>query len=233
MDLFAGNIAAQPSAVIQNIANGVDNNVFTALQDGFYTVEITNGTSNCTSNFVQVEVLNTQVFPDIIIENVVSSTNCAGGTLDGAIDVFADVDGDGWQDVFVNLQGPNLNSGNVQLLMNNGDETFNVEPLPVEAQFSPIHAILVDDFNDDGFQDMLLGGNFYGVPPDQGRYDASYGSLLLGDGTGNFVAVSLQTSGFVASGEVRQIKSIQTASGEILVMAARSNDTVVIFRKRE
>ena len=119
------------------------------------------------------------------------------------------------------------------LLMNNGDETFDVEPLPVEAQFSPIHAILVDDFNDDGKADLLLGGNFYGVPPDQGRYDASYGSLLLGDGTGNFVAASLQTSGFVASGEVRQIKSIRTASGETLVMAARSNDTAVIFRKRE
>ncbi|MCH7676424.1 VCBS repeat-containing protein, partial [candidate division KSB1 bacterium] len=151
---------------------------------------------------------------------------------------YADYAGKSLQDIFSREQ---LEAATVRtatefgsvLLMNNGDETFNVEPLPVEAQFSPIHAILVDDFNDDGFQDMLLGGNFYGVPPDQGRYDASYGSLLLGDGTGNFVAVSLQTSGFVASGEVRQIKSIQTASGETLVMAARSNDTAVIFRKRE
>jgi hypothetical protein len=117
------------------------------------------------------------------------------------------------------------------LLMNNGDETFNITPLPVEAQFSPIYAILIDDFNKDGYQDMLLGGNFFGVPPDQGRYDAGYGSLLLGDGTGAFVPVSLQNSGFVVTGEVRQIKSLQTATGETLIMAARNNDTVVIFKR--
>lgn len=151
---------------------------------------------------------------------------------------YADYAGKSLQDIFSpeQLEAATVRTatefGSV-LLMNNGDETFELKQLPVEAQFSPLYTILIDDFNKDGFQDMLLGGNFHGVPPDQGRYDASYGSLLLGDGTGNFVAVSLQTSGFVASGEVRQIKSIQTASGETLVMAARSNDTAVIFRKRE
>ncbi len=115
------------------------------------------------------------------------------------------------------------------LLMNNGDETFSIGQLPVEAQFSPIYSILIGDFNKDGYQDMLLGGNFFGVPPDQGRYDASYGCILLGDGTGTFVPVGLQNSGFVVAGEVRQIKSLQAASGETLVMAARNNDTVVIF----
>jgi len=116
------------------------------------------------------------------------------------------------------------------LLMNNGDKKFNVNQLPVEAQFSPIYAILIDDFNEDGYQDMLLGGNFHGVPPDQGRYDAGYGCLLLGDGTGAFAPVSLQHSGFAVTGEIRHIKSLQTASGETLVMAARNNDTVVAFR---
>jgi len=116
------------------------------------------------------------------------------------------------------------------LLMNHGDETFNVTQLPVEAQFSPIYAILIDDFNKDGYQDMLLGGNFYGVPPDQGRYDAGYGCLFLGDGKGTFTPVSLQHSGFAVTGEIRQIKSLQTASGETLVMAARNNETVVTFR---
>jgi hypothetical protein len=116
------------------------------------------------------------------------------------------------------------------LLMNNGDETFGMMQLPIEVQFSPVYAILIGDFNQDGNQDMLLGGNFHGVPPDRGRYDAGYGGLLLGDGTGAFAPVSLQNSGFVVTGEVRQIKSVRTASGESLIMAARNNDTVVIFR---
>lgn len=116
------------------------------------------------------------------------------------------------------------------LLMNNGDETFNIGPLPVEAQFSPLYSLLIDDFNKDGYQDMLLGGNFYSVAPDQGRYDASYGCLLLGDGTGAFTAVTLQNTGVAISGEVRQIQSLQTAAGETVVVVARNNDTVLIIK---
>jgi hypothetical protein len=117
------------------------------------------------------------------------------------------------------------------LLLNNRNENFSIRQLPVEAQFSPVYAILIDDFNQDGYQDILLGGNFYGVPPIEGRYDASYGCLLQGDGMGIFTPVSLQNSGFVVSGEVRHLKSVQTASSEKLVIVARNNDTVVIFKQ--
>jgi len=116
------------------------------------------------------------------------------------------------------------------LLLNQGDETFRQTPLPVEAQFAPIYAILLGDFNRDGNKDLLLGGNFYGAPPEQGRYDAGYGCLLLGNGAGTFTSVSLQNSGFVVAGEIRQIKAVQTAAGKTLIMAARNNDTVMIFR---
>ena len=117
------------------------------------------------------------------------------------------------------------------LLLNSGVESFQIRQLPVEAQFSPIYAILIDDFNQDSYQDMLLSGNFYGVPPILGRYDASYGCLLFGDGTGTFKPVSLQESGFVVTGEVRQTKPLLTASGETLLIVARNNDTVAIFKQ--
>jgi hypothetical protein len=116
------------------------------------------------------------------------------------------------------------------LLMNQGGETFQRVQLPAEAQFSPIYAILIDDFNQDGNQDMLLGGNFYGAPPEQGRYDASYGSLLLGDGKGTFAPASLQASGFIVSGEVRAIKPLQTVSAA-LIMVARNHGTVATFQR--
>ncbi len=117
------------------------------------------------------------------------------------------------------------------ILMNAGNETFRILPLPTEAQFAPVYAILCDDFNSDGQQDLLLGGNFYGAPPEQGRYDAGYGCLLLGNGAGAFKAATLQESGFVVTGEVREIRSLPTVSGEALIMAARNNDTVAIFRR--
>ncbi|MCH8327909.1 MAG: VCBS repeat-containing protein, partial [Candidatus Marinimicrobia bacterium] len=117
------------------------------------------------------------------------------------------------------------------LLINGGDGTFRQGNLPAEAQFSPVHAIMVDDFNGDGFQDILLGGNFIGVEPDQGRYTASYGSLLLGDGSGTFEPVSLQRSGFALTGEIRHIEALRAANGEALVIIARNNDSAVIFRQ--
>ena len=54
--------------------------------------------------------------------------------------------------------------------------------LPIEAQTSPIKSCLVQDFNDDGFKDLLLVGNHYGVEVETVRYDAGHGSLFLGDG---------------------------------------------------
>ncbi|MFQ6615348.1 MAG: VCBS repeat-containing protein [Fidelibacterota bacterium] len=123
------------------------------------------------------------------------------------------------------------------LLLNKGDTGsgeaggFRTEELPVEAQFSPVHAILIDDFNTDGHSDILLGGNFYNVPPDQGRYDASYGCLLLGDGKGSFHPAPLQESGFVVTGQVRHMKSFRSGSGETLIVVARNDDSAVVFRQ--
>jgi len=74
--------------------------------------------------------------------------------------------------------------------LDNGNGTFTLQPLPVEAQFAPIYAIVAGDFDGDGKTDLLVGGNFYGVIPALGRYDASYGLMLRGDGAGQFAAVA-------------------------------------------
>jgi hypothetical protein len=38
------------------------------------------------------------------------------------------------------------------------------------------------DIDNDGFPDILAGGNFYGVSTYQGRYDANYGLVLKNKG---------------------------------------------------
>ncbi|MFQ5640664.1 MAG: FG-GAP repeat domain-containing protein [bacterium] len=85
------------------------------------------------------------------------------------------------------------------------DGTFLQQPLPAEAQFSPVYAIMAKDFDADGAKDLLLAGNFYGVNPQLGRYDASYGTLLKGDGTGSFAFVPIQKSGLSLTGQVRDM----------------------------
>jgi enediyne biosynthesis protein E4 len=114
--------------------------------------------------------------------------------------------------------------------INNGNGTFSLVPLPNEGQFAPVYSVLADDFDGDGRTDLLLGGNFYGVTPVQGRYDASYGQLLRGNGKGQFEPVDLEASGLAVEGQVRHIKSVRRANGETLIIMARNNEKLQILR---
>jgi hypothetical protein len=115
--------------------------------------------------------------------------------------------------------------------LNNGNGTFTLQPLPIEAQFAPIYASLAGDFDGDGRTDLLVGGNLYGVTPTLGRYDASYGLMLRGDGKGGFTAVDMAESNLVIDGQVRDIKSLRGARGDRLIVVARNNDKVVVLRQ--
>ncbi len=114
--------------------------------------------------------------------------------------------------------------------LNNGNGTFTLRPLPAEAQFAPIRAALVHDFDGDGRPDLLVGGNLYGVPPVLGRYDASYGLLLSGRGDGRFEAVDMGRSGLVIEGQVRHMGVLRKADGGRLIIVARNNDKLQVFR---
>jgi len=79
----------------------------------------------------------------------------------------------------------------------NEDGRFRQQPLPIEAQFSPVYAIMARDFDHDGSKDLLLAGNFYSLSPQLGKYDASYGLLLsLQKGANG----PMQTDGFAPTG---------------------------------
>jgi enediyne biosynthesis protein E4 len=116
------------------------------------------------------------------------------------------------------------------LVRNNGDGSFTVVPLPLEAQVAPVYGILAQDLTGDGHLDLLLAGNFDGVKPEFGRMSASHGLLLRGDGRGNFTSVVPVESGFVVPGQTRDIQRVRTARGE-LYLVARNNDRPLIFRR--
>ncbi len=80
---------------------------------------------------------------------------------------------------------------------NDGRGNFKMEPLPQMAQISPVFGILVTDLNGDGIKDIFLGGNFYGLKPEVGRYDASYGITLLGDAEHRFNYIKPSVSGLI------------------------------------
>lgn len=89
--------------------------------------------------------------------------------------------------------------------LNEGGGDFKVAALPVEAQLSSVTAILVDDLNQDGFPDLVLGGNDFGFLPQFSRLDASYGHVLINDGKGQFKVLPSDRSGVFFRGEARVI----------------------------
>ncbi|GEO05282.1 hypothetical protein AAE02nite_29460 [Adhaeribacter aerolatus] len=115
-------------------------------------------------------------------------------------------------------------------LENLGNKKFKPYALPREAQVSKIFALHITDTDNDGNLDVLLGGNFYGVSTYQGRYDASYGLVLRGNGQGKFTPVLPTEAGFLLEGQVRDIKPLRTPAQELLLVA-RNDLPLQIFRK--
>ncbi|ALI97800.1 VCBS repeat-containing protein [Rufibacter tibetensis] len=86
---------------------------------------------------------------------------------------------------------------------------FKEMKLPLQAQYSPVLALATVDYNRDGAQDLLLGGNINKARLRFGKADANYGLLLQNDGKGNFTCVPQQKSGFRLTGDVRSILQIK------------------------
>jgi hypothetical protein len=114
------------------------------------------------------------------------------------------------------------------VFINDGRGRFIKKQLPVEAQLSPVYGIAIDDFDGDDKADLLMGGNFYQSKPEAGIYDASYGVLLKGDGTGNFRAVPAGQSGIHIRGAIRDIIQVKCGKKKLIVYAL-NNDAIKCY----
>jgi hypothetical protein len=128
----------------------------------------------------------------------------------------------------IHLQAVQLETS---VFINDGSGHFKRKTLPATAQFSPVYAAETADFNGDGNIDILLGGNLNNTKPETGRYDASYGCLLAGDGKGSFTSVPAGISGFSVRGEIRDFALLKIHGSEVLLVA-RSNDKLLDFKIR-
>jgi enediyne biosynthesis protein E4 len=114
------------------------------------------------------------------------------------------------------------------IILNQGGGKFLVKDLPVEVQFSPANGIVVEDFDSDGFQDIVVSGNNFGIETSVGRYDASNGVYLKGNGTGNFSIV--KNSGFYVPSDAKALVSIANSQGEICLLASQNRGPLKMFK---
>jgi len=114
--------------------------------------------------------------------------------------------------------------------INDGKGNFTIKNLPIQAQFAPVYGITAADFNDDGNIDLMLVGNFFEAKPEMGRYDANYGTILLGNGNGDFTFEPFAQSGLNLRSAGRDIKPIKIKN-EIAYIIAQNNDKLKIIKQ--
>jgi enediyne biosynthesis protein E4 len=104
------------------------------------------------------------------------------------------------------------------------DGTFSLRDLPIAAQLAPIRAALVGDLDGDAAPDVLTAGNLFGVPTMLGRYDASYGTLLVGGPARSMVSADPTRLGFLLGDAVRHLAWVRTGPSSPPLLAVARND---------
>ena len=100
----------------------------------------------------------------------------------------------------------------------------------MQAQFAPVNSIVSTDINGDGIKDLIIAGNEYQAEIMTGRYDASYGLVLMGDKNKEFTAISPASSGFIVNGDVKSMKLISNSKKEKLLITAINNEPIKVFK---
>ncbi|MDI9365201.1 MAG: FG-GAP-like repeat-containing protein [Flavobacterium sp.] len=113
--------------------------------------------------------------------------------------------------------------------INKGNGQFEIQALPFLAQLSCINAMTVVDANNDGFKDIVYGGNDFDLVPQFGRLDASLGGILLNDGKGNFTVADAVFTGVSLRGEIKDIKQLKI-NGMPHVLILQNNEPPVLYQ---
>ena len=104
---------------------------------------------------------------------------------------------------------------------------FKITPLPFEAQTSSLNTIVIDDFNQDGYLDLLAGGNQFNSEVETPRNDACFGWLFQGNGKGDFSYIDYSRSGLYIPYDIRHM--IQLSAGERQLLAVVSNSAPMVL----
>jgi len=143
----------------------------------------------------------------------------------GSFKAFADADittllGEKINDA-VHLQAKEFHS----LILRNSGGKLSIEYLPHESQLSCVNAIEVDDFNKDGYLDVLVAGNNFNTESETTRADGSMGLLMKGQADGSLVPTTIEESGVFLPYDVKDLLTVKTSTSKVILVA--SNDDLL------
>lgn len=116
------------------------------------------------------------------------------------------------------------------MLINAQGKKFDTIELPEITQLSTVNDILADDVNHDGNIDLLLIGNNYAQETLFGRYDASIGTLLLGDGKLHWKSYEPTSGKFISDGDAKYIRLLNSGKNQTIVIT-NNNGPLEFYRK--
>ena len=113
------------------------------------------------------------------------------------------------------------------LFMSDSPLSYSKKLLPEEIQYSSVHAINISDINQDGFNDLILGGNQYLVKPQYGAFDASKGWILYGSDNSKIKFDKLLPLNIY--GQIRDFSIVPSlkSSDSLLLITGISNSKIV------
>ena len=116
------------------------------------------------------------------------------------------------------------------VLVNDGNGKFTMKFLPNDAQISTMFGMVTDDFNEDGFVDILMHGNFYNTEIEITRHDAGNGLVLYGKGDGTFAPERGYLSGFKSDGDAKGLACVlDNKTKQPVYLLANSNGKMESF----
>ncbi|MFT7386588.1 MAG: hypothetical protein ACI82E_001354, partial [Nonlabens sp.] len=118
------------------------------------------------------------------------------------------------------------------ILLINENGKLIAKSLPNEAQIAPIKSALVIDIDNDGYKDIITVGNHYGVEVETVRYDAGYGTVLLGNGKNNFSFLPPRKSGFYVPSDSRDLKQL-SIRGNNMYVVTNNNSSLSFFKEQQ
>jgi hypothetical protein len=116
------------------------------------------------------------------------------------------------------------------IAINEGGGKFSIKILPPRVQLSCICGISCSDVNNDGYMDLIMGGNNFEFKPQYSRLDANYGNVLLGNKELNYQWEDYTKSGFFIREEIKHIKQFKDRNGKTFVIAALNDAQPKIYR---
>ena len=127
---------------------------------------------------------------------------------------------------YVELKAETLSSC---CFINDGKGNFTKKDLPYQLQYAPIFSFAPSISGGKG--SIIAGGNFYGVIPFEGRYDALLPTVFsFNKASDNFqTAVTIPN----VTGEIRDIKNIKTVNGKEILVIARNSDKLLFFSQNK